>query len=292
MRSRRPSSRRRIAALVVLASAASVAAAHAAGYMTPGFRSKESRPLSIVLLPPRAEFIKAKAVMTSQMVKESEALEVEGAQAIVADLESKGYRARILSVEEMDGTPGLRDLVRRVDDRYQEEWSKILRKPGKVKEGRYSLGEDVLKICSMLKSDGIALGRIQAVGSTAGKAALTSILSGGRLVAQSYARLDLSVVEGSAGQVEAYFTGVHHATLKKLLNAPAEVMAKASKKALRKYPGATEVRAAVRAAAGGKADASEGWGGDEDDEGETAIEDFEALLGDEEKPPEETTPED
>lgn len=291
MRSRRPTSGIASAFIFILASLACVAAAHAAAYMTPGFRSKESRPLTLVLLPPQAEFIKAKAVMTNQMVKESEALEVEGAHAIVADLEAKGYKARILTTAELDGTPGLSDLVRRVNDRYQEEWSKIVRKPAKVKEGRYSLGEDVLKICSMLKSDGIAIGRIQAVGSTGGKRFLTALMSAGRAVAQSYARLDLSVVEASGGQVEAYFTGVQPASLKKLLSAPAEIMTKTSKRTLRRYPGATEVKAAARAAAAATAEPSAGQDGDDEDEEETAIEDFEALLG-KEPPPEETTPED
>ena len=40
-------------------------AAEARAYMTPGFSTGEERPMRLALLPPHADFIKAKAVMTN-----------------------------------------------------------------------------------------------------------------------------------------------------------------------------------------------------------------------------------
>jgi hypothetical protein len=258
---------------------ASTVAASALQYATPEFWSKQSRPLAIALLPPHAEFIKAKAVMTDEMVKESEALENEAALALKAGLVERGYAARILTVADLGQSPELRDLAKRLGDRYDEEWSKIVRKPRKVRERRYSAGEDVAKMCSLLKVDGIAFARIQAVGVTGGKTALVAILSLGNAWAQSYARMDLSVLSSRDGTVEGYFVGSRACTLKGLTEKPASIMKKVTDVALRKYPGKDETRI-VKNEAG---EAEKGAGEEDEVSEEKAIEDFEVLLGG--KPP-------
>ena len=283
-----PSTRnRRLSTPILWLSAclASVVVAEAKGYMTPAFQSKESRPMTVALLPPHAEFIKAKAVMTDEMVKESEALENEAAGSIAALLDQKGYRTRILATKDFEGTPGLRELVKALNDRYNEEWGKIVRKPRNVKEGRYGAGEDVVKLCSLLKVDGVAIARIQAVGVTAGKSVLTALMSGGNVYAQSYARIDLSVLEGKKGQVEGYFNGIQPCTLKALLNKPGIVMEKTSKRVLRGYPEADEIKIAKATAT------SDDKKADDKEDEEDPIKDFEVLLGPEKEPePQEAAP--
>jgi len=111
--------------------------------------------------------------------------------------------------------PGLKALVTTLNGRYDEEWSKILRKPREVKKGRYSVGEDVVKVCSLLKVDGLIMSRVVAVGHTGGRQALSIILSGA--AAQSYARIGLAVLEGKTGHVEGYFDGVKTCTMSALL---------------------------------------------------------------------------
>src|SRR5688572_1558778 len=115
-------------ALVLLLAAAFLAAvpAHAREYMTAEFLTKSPRPMVVAVLPPHAEFIKAKAVMTAQMVSEAAALEDEAARAIAVMLESKGYKVRLLTPADFDATQGLRELVTSLNGRYDEEWGKIL----------------------------------------------------------------------------------------------------------------------------------------------------------------------
>ena len=136
---------------------------------------------------------------------------------------------------------------------------------------------DLAQLSRFLKEDGIVIPRIQAVGVTGGKAALTAILYGG--VSSSYARMDLSVIEAEHGRVECYIAGVQHATLKQLTEKPGDVMKKASRVTLKKYPEADKVWDVKE----------EELVAEKEEEGEedAAIEDFEALLGqDEEKPAE------
>jgi hypothetical protein len=250
----------------------------AKGYMANGFRTKESRPMTLVLLPPHAEFIKAKAVMTEEMVKECRALEDAAASWIAERLGEKEYTVRSLTVEELEKDPELRDLVKRVNDRYGEEWSKLVRRPKKLKRGRYNVGDDARKLGSVLDVDGILLARVQAVGITAGKRFLMGGLSG-LLSPNGYGRLDVSVVNGKTGTVEGYFVYVEASSIKSLTRKQDIVMKKASKGCLRRYPDAAE----VLPARGLDAEAEE-----EEDEGEEdIIGEFEALLAEDEEDEEE-----
>jgi len=266
--------------LALLACLCGTVPALARQYMTPAFLAKTPRPMSLAVLPPHAEFIKRQAVMTAEMVKEAQALEDEAATALGAQLQAKGYTVRVLTLKDVEETPGLKALVTTLNGRYDEEWSKILRKPRDVKKGRYSVGEDVVKVCSLLKVDGLVVSRVVAVGHTGGRQALTMILSLGQSYAQSYARIGLSVLEGKAGHVEGYFEGVENCTTGSLLNKPAKVMGKAVEDAIDHYPGATEIKIVKNAP-----QAAETASDDKEKPDDAAISDFEAALkGKESKP--------
>lgn len=248
--------------------------ADAKRHMTPEFAVGQTRPMSLVLLPPHADFIKRKAVMTEEMVAECKALEEAAAQAVVTDLRGKGYEVRLLTVEEINADPELRELVNRVNDRYQEEWSKIVRKPRGVRTGRYSLGEETVQLATLLGVEGVLLSRIQAVGITPGRAVLASLF-GGQVA--GYGRLDLSVVEGGQGAVLAYFFSIRDSTVKDLVRRPEFVMQKACKKGLKKYPLPGEVIRTAGTDLGAE---------DEKTEEPDIVEEFEALVAPRETPEE------
>jgi hypothetical protein len=260
-------------AVVFLAGLCAAAPALAKQYMTPAFLAKTARPLSLVVLPPHAEFIKQQAVMTAGMLKESQALEDEAARALGAQLQTLGYTVRVLTLKDVETTPGLGALLTSLNGRYDEEWGKILRKPREVKKGRYSVGDDVVKICSLLKADGVVMSRVVAVGQTAGRQVLTGILSGGRAVAASYARIGLSVLEGGAGHVEGYFEGYRTCTMRALLNKPADVMSDVVEDAVDKYPRSTDIKLVK-----GQAEVAEVKADESEKSDDAAISDFEAIL--------------
>jgi hypothetical protein len=265
----------RLLPAVLIAALLAPAAVFARAYMTPGFRNKQARPLRIALLPPHADFIKSKVVMTDQMVAESAALEREGALAMKAALEAKGYTVRLLTPEELAKNPRLRGLVVKVNDRFGEEWGRIVYRPRAVRQKRYNAGEDAVRLASFLKVDGIAVSRIVAVGVTKGKAVMSGFANFGTPSQRSYARLDVGIVNGRHGLIEAFFTGTEPSSLGQLTKKPAHVMAQATDNAFRRYPLSTEIHDVEDAdepvpAAGRK-------GGDSPDD-EAAIKDFEMLI--------------
>ena len=261
----------KIPALVILACFASALAVYARGYMTAGFRTKKSRPATIVVLPPHAEFIKEKVIMTDQMVSEAAALEAEAARSIKAQLETRGYKVRILAPQALDKNPNLRALVKKLNDRYNEEWSRMVQRPRKVRERRYIVGADVVRLCSFLKVDGVAVVRIQAVGVSKGKATMRWVA--GSSAPHSYARMDVGILEGRQGGVEGYFFGLENTSLSQMTKKPAVVMGQVAENSLRKYPASTEVEEVSETDAAAVTDDRDG--GDNED----AVKDFEALLG-------------
>jgi hypothetical protein len=242
-------------------------------YMTPEFMTKLSRPMRVAVLPPHAEFIKAKAVMTAQMLKEAGALEDEAGKAIAAMLETKGYTVRLLTPADLDATPEIRGPVSSLNNRYNEEWSKILRKRREVRNGRYGAGEEAVNLSSLLQVDGLVMARIVAVGHTGGRQALTIILSLGQAYAQSYARMGLSVLDGRSGRVEGYFEGYRNCTTGSLVKKPAKVMTDLAENTLDDYLAATEVKTPRKAPAAVVAKEEA-----EPESDEAAISDFEAIL--------------
>jgi hypothetical protein len=240
----RPNSRttRSLIVLALVLGVASSAAAFARGYMTAGFQGKKSRPMTLALLLPHAEFVKEKVIMTDQMVQESAALENEGFAALKTMLEAKGYKVRAVTPQELGRSAALNALARKMDDRYDEEWSKIVRRPKKVREHRYTAGEAAVKLCAFLKVDGVALARIQAVGVSKGKATMRAIFGSTSAAPRSFARMDLTVFEGRKGFAEGYFSGYENTSYSQLTKKAPLVMGQVSENLLRKYPEASEVR--------------------------------------------------
>ena len=216
------------AVLVLLAPAA----AQARGYMTAGFRTMKTRPMSIAVLPPHAEFIKAKVVMTGEMAAESAALEREAGVALRTNLEVLGYRVRLLTPRDLEKDARLRDLVVRVNDRFGQEWGRMVYRPKAVKQDRYTTGDDAVRLATLLKVDGLAVSRVVAVAQARGKAGAGS--------QRTYGRVDVGILHGRLGRVEGFFTGMEASSLGQLTTKPAKVMGQATENAMSRYPASTE----------------------------------------------------
>jgi len=237
----RPTSRRRlpmILAVAFLVGALATAAVYAKAYMSNGIRARAGRPTRLVILPPHAEFIKDKMIMTDQMLAEAATLEREAALALKTQLEAKGYKVRIATLQEITRMPGLAPVVKKANDRYEEEWSKLVYRPKKIREHRYTVGPEAVKLCAMLKADGLVVARIVAVGVSKGKATMRAIF--GSSAPHSYARIDFGVVEARQGFIEGYFIGLENTSLGQLTKKPEVVMGQAAENALKRYPGADE----------------------------------------------------
>lgn len=212
-------------------------AAPAKRYLTTGFRTTESRPITIAVLPPHADFIKKKILVSHELVKEAEVLERAAADAIANHLRGRGYEVKLLTVEEVMADDELQHLIGRMNDRYDLEWRQLVRRPKKVRVRRYSIGIGIRDVAGRLGVDGIAVPRIQAVGATGGQKAMAYLFGGNA----GYARLDLGVVHGKTGDVEAYFFGLVEAGFKSLTQKPDKMMKRVTKVTLRNYPKSSKV---------------------------------------------------
>jgi hypothetical protein len=128
--------------------------------------------MTLVLLPPHADLVKRKAFSKKQLP--DAVIGASAAASIAEKLGAKGYTVRVLTAEELEESPGLRELVRKVNDRYGK--AKIVKKPEKAKRGRCNLGDDARKLCSMLGVDGILLARVRTKEITAGRQVLKGSL--------------------------------------------------------------------------------------------------------------------
>jgi hypothetical protein len=263
------------AAAVVLVAGLTIPALFARASMTAGFRSKATRPMRLALLPPHAEFIKAKVVMTDQMTAETRALEAEAARAIEDQVRALGYEVRVVNEAEIAKNAALRRLVVALNDRYGEEWGRMMNYPRGVKQKRYTLGAEVVKLCAFLKVDGLIVSRQVAFANTKGKAFVSGMFNLGAPSQTSYLYLDAAVLNGRNGQVEGFFRGQEPSSLGQLTKKPAKVTAQACAKAFSRYPASTFAETVEDD--GDTAAASAKDQGEVDDN--AAIADFEALLG-------------
>ena len=269
-------SKRAIPAALLTLAAALLAARPVSGkeYMTAGFQTLETRPLSLAVLPPHAEFIKAQAVMTNEMLSEAAALEREAAKAVAGILERQGYKVRLLTRADVEAVPGAADLLLRFDTRYDEELGKVFRDPKGVRRGRFGVGESATEIARALQVDGLVAMRIVAVGNTGGRAALVAALSLGSAFVQSYSKMFLGVVSGNGGRIEGYFPGYVTNGLKRMVEAPDKAMTELARFTLSGHPSAHQVLKPKKKDLQAEAASEE-----PEEVGEEIIDQFEAAMG-------------
>jgi hypothetical protein len=289
---------RRLPGAVGLLAAALFATAPAlAGgdYMTAGFQTLETRPLRLAVLPPQAEFYKAQAVMTNEMLSEAAALEREAAVAIHGNLDRRGYEVRLVTREEIEAIPGGVDLLLRFDNRYNEELGKVFKEPKDVRNGRFGIGEPATELARALKVDGLVASRVVAVGNTGGRAALVAALSLGSAFVQSYSKMFLGIVSGNGGRIEGYFPGYVTNGLKRMVEQPAKAMADLANHTFVQFPSAHQKLKPKK-----KSLEAEAASPDPAQVGDEIIEKFEAAVGEppagdppaENEPPEKDPPQD
>ena len=207
--------------------------ASAGDFMTPEFARGEFRPISMVLIPPLAEVTKDKVTTTESMIEEAAGLEDAAALVLRDQLRSKGYELRILSVEQVNADPVLQQMVRSMNERYDADIVQAMKKPKDIRTRRYNFGDEVKILAARLDADALVVSRIYASGATGGQKTM-AVLFGGSM---GYAAINLGIVAGDNGDLEAFFDGaIGNMSPEKLEREPTEVMSKITETALKKFP--------------------------------------------------------
>jgi hypothetical protein len=276
----RPGSRRVLLVLpgVLLAGlsagAPSAAPSRGSQYMTAGFQTRDTRPLRLAVLPPQADFYKAQAVMTNEMVSEAAALERESAKSIAGILERHGYDVRLVTRADIEAIPGAADLLLRFDNRFNAELGKVFKAPKDVRHGRFGVGDAATELARALHVSGLVPLRVVAVGNTGGRAALVAALSLGTAFVQSSSTMYLGIVHGDGGRLEGYFTGYEPNGLKRLVQEPDKAMAELANRTLLDLPLSNQVLKPKK-----KDLEAEAASPDEPQVGDDIIRQFEAAVG-------------
>ena len=231
--------KRRFAALTGLAllSASVTAFAIYVGQeiMTPEFARAEYRPMSLVIIPPRAAVSKDGMFSSQQLIEQGGDVEDATAEACKNILSKLGYDVRILTVDEVNADPDLQVMVRDVNKRFNEDFLQkitgvLKRQLQDVRERRYTMGDEAQILADRLGVDAIIISRIQ-IAAAAGGASVFSLGTGGE------AEMHVGVIAGDNGDLEAMFTGAQIGlSAKKLEKNPLKTLSKIFGGVLKDYP--------------------------------------------------------
>lgn len=244
--------------------------AHAGWFAAAEFGEPDSRPQKLALLPPHAEMMKQKMVMTEQLVEESQRLEAVTTDAMAAHLRGLGYEVIVFEQSAINADPALQELVLKANTRYEEEWARIVRKPKRVRYRYYSAGDEARLLAAALDVDGLIFTRIVATGAGGGQKAFRMLIGG----FATFTRMDASIVDGDDGKVTAFYFAQTETGFAEITKRAQKTMSKLTRKTLKKYPDADKT-VKVRAPTRDEIAAIE----EEDDD--KLMGELEALLGEE-----------
>ena len=203
--------------------------------MTTEFRNLELRPTTIALLPPETTLKKKKTFSSEEMISESAMLEASLTNALSKRITELGYELRIVTLEDTQADDKLAALMTQANQRYNEEYSKIVAfKVSGVKYRRYSVGADARILADYLNVDAVAFPRMQAVGHT------TFSFGGSGSI-----NMEFGIVHARTGDIEGFFGAVNIGgpfsggkSIKSILKKPDKHMRKIVKTSTKKMPAA------------------------------------------------------
>jgi len=262
-------------ALAAVALSLSAANALAAGeWMTPEYAKGEYRPKSMVIIPPLAEVMLKKVTSTEQMVEESALLEDATALVLKDQIEDLGYEVRILGVDEVNGDRTLQEMVRALNERYDDEILKLRTKAKDVRERRYTYGEEAMIVADHLGAEALVMARVSAMGASGGQKTMAVLLGG----TMGHTDISVGILAGDNGDLEAFYQQlITNVSPDQLANDPEGTMRKVTKRVIKKFP-----------AVGAQYKWKKSWPQSTArtvpetlPEGESALSDLEALFGEE-----------
>ena len=191
-------------AAVALALAAITPQVARAQYLHPKITSKQTTIRNIVLLPAKVDIVRDSMKGPEGMGAESEQLSARVSQLISDALTAKHITALPAPSAAAAGDAQQKYTVADIQSRYDDLLSKITRKKKDVKQGRFSMGDEVLNLNLDKKADAIVFIRGRGQKLTSGKKAFVILVGG----APAYLQLSISIVDAHTGEVLLYTDSV------------------------------------------------------------------------------------
>lgn len=211
---------------------------------TPEFRKGESEIAKIALLPPHATLTVLKVGADESMIVDSAELEKHGSDESVEHLETLGYQVTRFTPDQINADSTLRDLMLRVNERYEESYDRVRRRPGQVKNRRYNLGEESQLLAAYLNVDALAFQRINVAGAAAGQMTLSLLLGN----SSSGAFFNLAIVDAGSGDIVGFFYEARGLLGKKNVSEPESLVTDMIRAAFKGFPKADMTAADAKSA--------------------------------------------
>ncbi len=174
-----------------------------AQYLHPKVAKKEVSIRNVVIVPARVEIVKQSMKGPEGMVAESDLLSARVTQLVVEALQAKHIAALTIAPgggNEADAQK--KYTLSDIQSRYDELLPKIRKKPKDVKNGRFSLGDEVLNLNLDKSADTIIFIRGSGQKLTKGKTAFTLLVGG----VPPYLQLTIGFVDAHTGEVLVFTT--------------------------------------------------------------------------------------
>ena len=214
--------------VVFVAFVATAPATFRTQYLHPKVSGKESTIRNVVLLPAKVEIVRQSMKGPEGMAAESELLSTRVTQLITEALAAKHINASTSSLAGDANTQKTYALAD-IQSHYDSLLPKIRKKPKDVKQGRFTLGDEVLSLNLDKTADAIVFIRGQGQKLTKGKTAFTILVGG----VPPYLQLTVGIVDAHTGDVLVFTTPLARGDVTGQNERP---LRKAIEKSLKKLP--------------------------------------------------------
>jgi hypothetical protein len=187
-----------LAALVLMIAALSPAAAHAQ-FLHPKITSKEVTVRNVVILPAKVEVVRDSMKGPEGMAAESEELSGR-VEKMVTEVLANQKHIKTLSAPTSGGDTQGKYTVADIQAKFDDLLPKVMKKRKDVKQGRFSMGDEVLNLNLDKTADAIVFIRGRGQKLTSGKKTFTLLVGG----MPAYLMMQIGVIDAHTGDVLVY----------------------------------------------------------------------------------------
>jgi hypothetical protein len=200
-----------------------------AQFLHPRITAKETTVRKVVIMPAKVQIVRQSMKGPEGMAEESELLSERIQKLLSEALATKNVTTMAGPVLSAEGDTQQKYTVADVQSRYDDLLPRIMKKRKDVKQGRFSLGDEVLNLNLDKSVDAIVFVRGEGQKLTKGKTAFNVLVGG----AAAYLRLTIGIVDARTGDVLLY---TDQETRGDPMSAEDKTLRKAIEKSLKKLP--------------------------------------------------------
>jgi hypothetical protein len=198
-------------------------------FLHPRIIAKEATIRKVVIMPAKVQIVRQSMKGPEGMAEESELLSERVQKLLSEALATKNVTTMAGPVLSAEGDTQQKYTVADVQSRYDDLLPRIMKKRKDVKQGRFSLGDEVLNLNLDKSVDAIVFVRGEGQKLTKGKTAFNVLVGG----AAAYLRLTIGIVDARTGDVLLY---TDQETRGDPMSAEDKTLRKAIEKSLKKLP--------------------------------------------------------